>query len=128
MLQYGMPVLFLMITAILSGAVFTPALLPFIPFRSFAAKGWIIGILTTALAIHAGGIFRPGDIFITGFSYALFPAVSSYLALNFTGATTFTNISGVKKEIKFAMPAIKASIIISFIFLVIFKIKQWGLI
>jgi hypothetical protein len=127
MLQYGMPVLILMITAILSGAVLTPALLPFIPFRSFAVKGWIIGILATALAIHAGGIFRPGDIFITGFSYALFPAVSSYLALNFTGATTFTNISGVKKEIKFAMPAIKASIIISFIFLVIFKIKQWGL-
>ncbi len=128
MLQHGLPVLLLMISAIFSGAFFTPVFLPFIPFRSFAIKGWIAGIITTALFLNFGGMVKPDDYILAGFSYTLFPAISSYLGLNFTGATTFTNISGVKKEIKFAMPVIKVLIILSFLFLAIFKIKQWGLI
>ncbi len=128
MLQHGMPVLLLMICAIFSGAFFTPVLLPFIPFRSFAIKGWIVGIIITALILNFGGIIKQDDYIMAAFSYTLFPAVSSYLGLNFTGATTFTNISGVKKEIKFSMPVIKGLIILSIIILIIFKIKQWGLI
>jgi hypothetical protein len=127
-LQYGLPVLLLLISAIFSGAFITPVLLPFIPFRSFAIKGWIVGIITTALILNFGGIIKQDDIIMTAFSYTLFPVISSYLGLNFTGATTFTNISGVKKEIKFAMPIIKVLIVLSFVILIIFKVKQWGLI
>jgi len=31
-------------------------------------------------------------------------AISAYLAMNFTGASTYTSLSGVKKEIKRSLP------------------------
>ncbi len=34
----------------------------------------------------------------------LIPAVSAYLAMNFTGASTYTSLSGVKKEMRWALP------------------------
>ncbi len=34
----------------------------------------------------------------------LVPAVSAYLAMNFTGASTYTSLSGVKKEMHLALP------------------------
>jgi hypothetical protein len=36
----------------------------------------------------------------------LLPAVSSYLAMNFTGSSTYTSPSGVNKEMKKALPLI----------------------
>jgi hypothetical protein len=50
----------------------------------------------------------------------LLPAISSYIFLNFTGATTFTSLSGVKKELKYALPAT----IISFSGGIIFKVAN----
>jgi acetyl-CoA decarbonylase/synthase complex subunit gamma len=32
------------------------------------------------------------------------PAMSAYLAMNFTGSSTFTSLSGVRKELRFALP------------------------
>jgi acetyl-CoA decarbonylase/synthase complex subunit gamma len=32
-------------------------------------------------------------------------ALASYLAMNFTGASTFSNPSGVRKELRYAIPA-----------------------
>ena len=32
------------------------------------------------------------------------PALSSFLAMNFTGASTYTSLSGVKKEMRRAVP------------------------
>ena len=40
----GFPILTLGLMAVLSGALLTPALLPYLPFRSFALKGYIMGI------------------------------------------------------------------------------------
>jgi acetyl-CoA decarbonylase/synthase complex subunit gamma len=34
----------------------------------------------------------------------LVPAITAYLAMNFTGASTFTSLSGVKKEMRWALP------------------------
>jgi acetyl-CoA decarbonylase/synthase complex subunit gamma len=36
--------------------------------------------------------------------FCLVPAVAAYLAMNFTGASTYTSLSGVKKEMKWAVP------------------------
>jgi len=38
----------------------------------------------------------------------LLPAVSGVLALNYTGSTTFTSPSGVRRELKVAVPALIA--------------------
>ena len=34
----------------------------------------------------------------------IIPAITAYLAMNFTGASTYTSLSGVKKEMRWAVP------------------------
>jgi acetyl-CoA decarbonylase/synthase complex subunit gamma len=34
----------------------------------------------------------------------LIPALSTYLAMNFTGASTYTSLSGVRREMRWALP------------------------
>ncbi|MBI3399415.1 MAG: acetyl-CoA synthase subunit gamma [Deltaproteobacteria bacterium] len=125
-LANGLPFFFLGFLAVLSGALVTPLLLPFVPFRSFAVKGWIIGLFFTFLGIKNITIATPTTAFYV-FSWLFFPLASSYIALQFTGSTVFTGMSGVKKELRFAMPVYISTAIISFGLLVLFKLNQWGL-
>lgn len=60
-------------------------------------------------------------------AYLFFPALSSYLALQFTGATTFTGMSGVKKELKLGLPLYLGVAGLSLVIMILFKIKEWGL-
>lgn len=124
----GLPFLLLTLIAVLAGALVTPVLLPYIPFRSFAAKGWIVGALTTLLALRVSDLMDPHDGFLRAAAYVLFPALSSYLALQFTGATTFTSMSGVKKEMKFGVPLYIGATAFSLILVFIYKMKEWRLV
>ncbi len=87
--------------ALLAGSVAVPSLLPWLPFRSFTLKGWLAGILW---ALGIGVLQGASPAHLAG-SLLLLPALSAYMALNFTGSTTFTSQSGVNKEIRlFARP------------------------
>jgi hypothetical protein len=124
----GLPFLVLALLAVFAGALVTPVLLPFVPFRSFAAKGWIVGVLSMFLAMH---FFRPigmRDPILLSVAYLLFPALSSYLALQFTGATTFTGMSGVKKELKIGIPLYLGAASIASLLMIVFKLKEWGIV
>ncbi|HTG02162.1 MAG TPA: mercury methylation corrinoid protein HgcA [Nitrospirota bacterium] len=123
----GLPFLVLALVALVSGALVTPALLPFIPFRSFAVKGWIVGLLLIFLALTSGLATVQGPLLVAAI-YALFPALSSYIALQFTGATTFTGMTGVKKELKFALPIDITIAGAALVLLALFKLKEWGLV
>jgi len=92
--------------AILTGSVITPMLLPYIPGRSFAWKGWLMGLISTAGILGKSKGFHKENILMSAGQLLLFPALSSFLALNFTGSTTYTSPSGVKKEMKQALPLI----------------------
>jgi acetyl-CoA decarbonylase/synthase complex subunit gamma len=46
-------------------------------------------------------------------------AVSSFFMLNFTGSTPYTSPSGVKKEMKWALPVQALSILAGFVIIVI---------
>lgn len=87
---------------ILSGAVVTPVLLPWIPVRAFSGKGGLVGgcfaASITAFVWEATGIFQGMALLIA------IPVISSFAAMNFTGATPFTSPSGVEKEIRRAIP------------------------
>ncbi len=98
----GLPFLALGLVAIASGAFLTPALLPWIPFRAFSLKGLVMGFITTSAALAAYGGLK-GTMPLLA-AYLFFPAASSYLALQFTGSTTYTGMSGVKKELRYAIP------------------------
>ncbi len=98
------------IGAIAIGTVISPVLLPWIPGRAFSLKGCLTGLVWALLVLCLkGGSFQHGGI-LNGLSLLLFlPAISAFLTLNFTGASTYTSLSGVKREMKVAIPAIIAS-------------------
>jgi len=92
--------------AIISGTVLTPALLPYIPGNAFTAKGWLLGLGCTASILGLSRKLKKGSLLLSAGHLLLFPAISSFLALNFTGASTYTSPSGVNKEMEKALPFI----------------------
>ena len=93
-------------TSIFTGTVVTPALLPYIPGKAFALKGWLAGLDSTATMLYfCGQLKRENALKVAG-SLLLYPAISSYLAMNFTGSSTYTSPSGVQKEMRKALPFI----------------------
>ena len=99
----GPVLLAFLLAGILSGAFITPVMLPFIPFKSFAGKGILTGTVIGGLVM---AVF-PEMVRNATAAFSLVPVtalVSSYLAMNFTGATPFTSPSGVEKEMKRFIP------------------------
>lgn len=95
--------------AVAAGSVVTPALLPYIPGKAFALKGWLVGFGWTAKYLLLTKRFKKGNRLMSTGELLLLPAVSSYLAMNFTGSSTYTSPSGVSKEMKKALPWIVCS-------------------
>jgi len=94
---------FAAISAVIAGTVLFPALLPFIPTRDFSTKGLLLGGLVAVpfaasfATVPAIPLWANTLAAIT--ALLLIPAVTAYIALNFTGCTTFTSRTGVRKEI-----------------------------
>lgn len=95
-----------LLTAIIAGAILAPLLLPYLPGRAFSIKGLPLGLLGGAVLI----CFRwddlsalPGQLEIVAW-LLLVLAATTYLSMNFTGCSTYTSLSGVKKEMRWAMP------------------------
>jgi len=93
--------------AILGGAVLTPMFLPRLPGRAFSIKGLLPGLVCAAFLL----ILRLPDTagsMGTGIGTAawmlLTVVLSTYLSMNFTGASTYTSLSGVRKEMRQAVP------------------------
>lgn len=93
--------------AVLAGTVLFPIFLPWIPTPNFASKGFLLGGLVAvpfALAqILGGGTFSQKVLWTLPYLLAM-PPVTAFLALNFTGSSTFTSRSGVKREIYSYVP------------------------
>jgi hypothetical protein len=87
----------------IAGTVLFPVLLPFIPTKDFSTKGLLLGgVVAIPFAVaFASAPSLPGwAMLIAAITPILImPAVTAYLALNFTGSTSFTSRTGVKKEI-----------------------------
>jgi len=88
--------------AYISGAFLTPILLPWIPLRYFSAKGMIISLIIYAALILTNVV--DFSLFQTIGWVLISLSISSFLAMNFTGASTFTSLSGVKKEMRIFIP------------------------
>ncbi|KAF0220442.1 MAG: acetyl-CoA decarbonylase/synthase complex subunit [Geobacteraceae bacterium] len=98
--------------AVLAGVVVAPLLLPWLPGPSFAIKGALVGLVWSACCY----LFANGAGWHVTTTVALFlalPAVSAFYTLNFTGCTTFSSRSGVKKELRLAIPAMGGAIAVS---------------
>jgi len=105
-LNHGLFAVMAFLLAILLGGVFTPLLLPFLPGRAFALKGFFLSVPGVTFYLYfwdIGSAARVGQLEKLAW-VLLIPAISAYLAMNFTGASTYTSLSGVKKEMRWAVP------------------------
>jgi hypothetical protein len=100
-MSHGFRSIVIILAAFISGAAITPLLLPWLPGRSFSFKGFSSGFV---LAVVLFSLKLTGSRFETVAWIFLISAVSSFLAMNFTGASTYTSLSGVKKEMRVAVP------------------------
>jgi hypothetical protein len=126
----GGPFVLLGLASVLSGALLTPALLPWVPTRSFALKGLLVGAAVTWLMLVPAGVYEgvggvPSMVLVV-LSFIFFPAASSYIALQFTGSTTYTGMSGVNKELKYMLPVYLTCLGGSLVLLVAYKVITWG--
>ena len=86
----------------LTGGALVPILLPWIPSRAFSIKGVWAGLL---LWVMLGSAKLMGTVPLIELGWGmLLTAIVSFMALNFTGTSTYTSMSGVKKEMKIAIP------------------------
>jgi hypothetical protein len=108
------------LAAVLAGNFLTPLLLPWIPGKPFAVKGLITGIMAAAGAVL---LMHPDWKMALAYFLAL-PAISSFIAMNFTGASTFTSLKGAQLEVKIGLPAQLIAALAGFglQFLVLFKV------
>jgi hypothetical protein len=98
---------------ILAGAVAAPILLPWLPGRAFALKGAHTGVIMGLVVVM---LFKSGLIWLESLALLLMTvAISSYLAMNFTGSTPFTSPSGVEKEMRRAIPLQAGAVVIALV-------------
>jgi len=84
----------------ITGLVVVPALLPWLPGRAFTWKGASAGAL---LGLTLAGLWPFGVV--AGISIGLMSiGVCSFLGLMFTGCTPYTSASGVRSELRWALP------------------------
>jgi acetyl-CoA decarbonylase/synthase complex subunit gamma len=96
----------------LTGVVAGPLLLPWLPGRSFALKGAVAGLgWCLACYLLAGG--KSWGVSETGALFLAAPAVSAFHTLNFTGCTPYTSPSGVRKEMRLALPVMAGALLLS---------------
>ncbi|KJS33706.1 MAG: hypothetical protein VR64_02480 [Desulfatitalea sp. BRH_c12] len=103
------------VAGIAAGCLLVPALLPWLPARSFALKGLLAGSAVAAVLtigqwkapmLTAGAMLSLGMMTV---------AVSSFLAMNFTGSTPFTSPSGVEKEMRRYIPLQAGAIFVALV-------------
>ncbi|MFH1542625.1 MAG: mercury methylation corrinoid protein HgcA, partial [bacterium] len=106
--------------AYLAGTILGPALLPWLPGRAFSIKGLFAGLIGYGLAFWLGTLGST-NLELVSWLLMMLP-VASYLTMNFTGSSTYTSLSGVLKEMKYALPVQFTSVIIGIILWIITRL------
>jgi len=86
--------------------VLGPALLPWLPGRPFSVKGLWVGLAFLLLLNACNGLsqaLRPNWATTCAWCLIL-PSAASVLVMKFTGSSTYTSLSGVRREMRAALP------------------------
>jgi hypothetical protein len=95
-----------LLTGIFAGAVLTPLLLPWLPGRAFSLKSLAPGLFCALLLLllRWGDGVKAGSLLEMIAWVLIILSAAAYLGMNFTGASTYTSLSGVKKEMRWSLP------------------------
>jgi len=105
-LTHGLFAVQALLTAIFAGAVLTPLLLPWLPGRAFSLKSLGPAVFCALLLLYlrwGHGVRAVSLLEMMAWGIVILSA-AAYLGMNFTGASTYTSLSGVKKEMRWSLP------------------------
>jgi hypothetical protein len=124
--NHGLFAVIALLSAVLGGAVLNPLLLPYLPGRAFSVKGFSIGIIIALLLLYIWDMnLQTWAGRLESLAWLLIiPAVAGYLAMNFTGCSTYTSLSGVKREMRWALPAQIAASMAGFVIWITSRLIQ----
>ena len=107
----GFALLWAYLGAMLMGTVIFPMLLPYLPSRSFAVNGALLGIVWGVVSSLINQFSIQESIAAT----LMLSALTSFFSMNFTGSTTFTSLSGATLEVKTATPILAVCAVVGLI-------------
>jgi hypothetical protein len=117
----GLMATIILLSAILAGVAVFPILLPWLPTRDFATKGLILGA-AVVLPFVVARIASTGDdvvlwkqVLWAAARFLIMTPITAFLALNFTGSTTYTSRSGVKREMFTYIPVMAVMLIVGIV-------------
>ena len=120
----GLWMALLALAIFVAGVVLFPLLLPFLPTKHFASKGIILGA-AAGFAVWLARFLSGGWSFgVEAFGYLITYALLvspwvGYISLNFTGASTYTSKTGVRREIFRFVPVMALMFICGLVMLAI---------
>ena len=82
--------------AVIGGTLLVPALLPYLPFRAFSLKGAVLGVVLGAASSVIVKASLPAGTALT----LVMGSIAAWLAMNFTGASTYTCQAGAELEVR----------------------------
>jgi hypothetical protein len=115
--ELGISTAVMVLAASFGSMVLGPALLPWLPGRPFSVKGFCLG-LALLVAFLATGWLAPTiyQNWPTTLAWCLLvPAAASFFVMGFTGASTYTSLSGVVRETKIALPIQLIAVVVGLI-------------
>jgi acetyl-CoA decarbonylase/synthase complex subunit gamma len=101
--------------AMAAGVVVGPLLLPWLPGRGFSVKGAAAGLAWSVVWYLLAGNSWGWPVTVAAF--LALPAVSAFHTLNFTGCSTYTSRTGVRKEMRLSLPAMGGAVAASILLL-----------
>ena len=108
--------------AVVTGTTIAPCFSPWFP-AGLCWKGWLLGLLWTLAVVAYNGWFAAGSSLLAIGYLLVLPSLSAYLAMNFTGSSTYTSLSGVIKEMRTAVPLIALSSIAGTVLVLISSLR-----
>lgn len=105
-LAHGGYAVIALLAAVFAGTILTPLLLPWLPGRAFSLKGLVAGVAAAIpVTLLLGPAWSAWAGRLEGLAWFLLISVlSAFLGMNFTGASTYTSLSGVRREMRLAVP------------------------
>lgn len=97
--------------ALLTGSVSGPVLLPWLPGKAFSAKGAGLGLAAAAIYL---ALWRAEPL-LAWSGFLVITALCSFVVMNFTGSSTYTSLSGVQKEMRWAVPPQIAAMVLGLV-------------
>jgi hypothetical protein len=99
----GFASVIMLLAAFLGGMILGPLLLPWLPSRTFSLKGAVLGCAMFGASALFGWLSH--SLWHVAAWALIVPTITSFSVMNFTGTSTFTSLSGVLYEMRFALPA-----------------------